>query len=87
MYVAKHNYENPNDIITLTDQMHFINDGGDLDINKTLIELNKILNSQDLTDQYFDNANNQVFEQLIKDDFQIETNNENVNFDSLYTEK
>ena len=86
-YVAKHNYENPNDIITLTDQMHFINDGGDLDINKTLIELNKILNSQDLTDQYFDNANNQVFEQLIKDDFQIETNNENVNFDSLYTEK
>ena len=86
-YVAKYNYEHPNDIITLTDQMHFINDKGNISVNRTLVELNQILNSQELTDQYFDNANEQIFEQLIKDDFQVELNNENVNFDSLYTAK
>ena len=86
-YVAKYNYEHPNDIITLTDQMHFINDKGNISVNRTLVELNQILNSQELTDQYFDNANEQIFEQLIKDDFQVELNNEDVNFDSLYTAK
>ena len=67
--------------------MHYIDDEGELAVNRTLVELTKILNSQDLTNQYFDNANEQVFEQLIKDDFEIDTRNEDVNFKSLYTDK
>ena len=67
--------------------MHYIDDEGELAVNRTLVELTKILNSQDLTNQYFDNANEQVFEQLIKDGFEIDTRNEDVNFKSLYTDK
>lgn len=52
--------------------MHIIESKtGEIKVNKTLIELAKTLNSKELTDNYFDNANEQIFRQLLKDDFEI----------------
>jgi len=52
--------------------MHIIESKtGEIKVNKTLIELAKTLNSKELTDSYFDNANEQIFRQLLKDDFEI----------------
>ena len=70
--LAKYNYNHPNNIIVFTDQMHIIESKtGEIKVNKTLIELAKTLNSKELTDNYFDNANEQIFRQLLKDDFEI----------------
>ena len=71
--VARYNYSHPNNIITLTDQIH-ITGKKDISINKTLVELSKVLSSKEKTDEYFDQANEQIFKQLLKDDFQITTN-------------
>jgi hypothetical protein len=46
----------------------------DIAINKTLVGVSEILSSKEKTDAYFDQANEQVFKQLLKDEFQITTN-------------
>jgi hypothetical protein len=51
--VANYNYSHPNNIITLTDQMHVIGKT-DIAINKTLVGVSEILSSKEKTNAYFD---------------------------------